>query len=258
MTSADLPAHTERAFVADADGTRQTFLLLTPREPRTVETLVIALHGHGAHQEQFLTPVIYNDALGATVRLAQAENLLYATPEYRGNSWMNAAAESDVRQVIEILRRDFPVRRVILLGGSMGGTSVLIYAALNPEGIDGVVSLCPATDMAMLYRELEHGPYDFIPEALRAGYGGTPEEQPAEYARRSSRRHAGRMTMPVTIIHGAADALLSVSHSRELVAGLRAAGTPVDYTEIADGDHDSPAQYCAAALAAMLGRLVPR
>lgn len=49
-----------------------------------------------------MTPGIFDDALGETVRLSQAENLLYVAPEYRGNSWMNAAAESDVRQIIRL------------------------------------------------------------------------------------------------------------------------------------------------------------
>jgi poly(3-hydroxybutyrate) depolymerase len=73
-------------------------VLLPPRDPATVETLVVALHGHGSHQEQFLTPSIFGDALGAAVRLAQAENLLYVAPEYRGNSWMNASARWRARK----------------------------------------------------------------------------------------------------------------------------------------------------------------
>ncbi len=245
----------ERDFIADFDGTRQTFLLLPPCDPQRVETLVVALHGHGSHQEQFMTPEIYDDALGQAVRFAQAENLLYVTPEYRGNSWMNAAATADIRQLIALLRVEFPVRRVVLVGGSMGGTSVLTFAALHPEGIDGVVSLCPATDIAALFHELTGGPWAFIASAIRESYGGTPEDCPAEYALRSSLHHAERLTMPIILVHGDADQVLHVRHVRELVARLHALGAPLDYTELPNGDHDAPVAHLTDALGEIIHRI---
>lgn len=49
---------------------------------------------------------------------------------------------------------------------------------------------------------------------------------------------AEHITAPLLLMHGAADEVIPVSHSRELADRLRAAGAPVDYIELADAGHD--------------------
>ena len=44
-------------------------------------------------------------------------------------------------QIIAETRRLYAVGRVIVSGGSMGGTSALAFAALHPELVDGVVAM---------------------------------------------------------------------------------------------------------------------
>jgi len=247
--------YTERRFIAQIDGSEQTYLLLLPARLEQADTLVVAFHGHGSHQEQFMTPGIYWDTFGQLTRLMQERNIIYAALEYRGNSWMGPAAEADTQQVIAELRTEFSPQHVLLVGGSMGGTSVLIYAALNPAGLDGVLSLCPATDMEEFYHESLAGPLPALAEAFQSSYGGSPQEVPQAYHLRSSRRHPECLTMPLTIIHGDADALVSVNHSRALVQRLNEIGAPVRYVEIPGGDHDSPVPMTAEEVAALLNRL---
>ncbi len=230
----------ERQFIARVDGSVQTYLLLLPPRGAMADTLVVAFHGHGSHQQQFMTPDIYGDAFGELIRLLQQRNIIYAAPEYRGNSWMGPLAEADTRQMLAALREEFSPRRVLLLGGSMGGTSVLIYAALHPEGLDGVLSLCPATDLEEFYHQALNGPRPEPAQAIRTSYGGSPDETPREYHRRSSRRHAADLTMPLTLVHGEADMLVPVAHSRGLAKRLADFGAPVRYVEIPGGDHDAP------------------
>ena len=43
--------------------------------------------------------------------------------------------------------------------------------------------------------------------------------------------------LPVWVFHGALDASVPVARSREMVAALRAAGSPVKYTEYPDVSH---------------------
>lgn len=246
---------TEQRFVADYDNTLQSYLELLPPMVADIDTAVIAFHGHGSHREQFMTPGIYDDAFTPVMQLLCERNIVYIAPEYRGNSWMNAAAVSDCRQIICSLRAAYGVKHIVLIGGSMGGTSVLIYAALHPEGISGVLAACPATDMAELYDELQGSRWDAIAQTIAAQYGGIPELNPAEYSRRSSRRHVENLKMPISIIHGNSDALISVNHSRIMVQRLRELGSPVIYREITDGDHDAPVQFFAEELAALLDRI---
>jgi hypothetical protein len=62
--------------------------------------------------------------------------------------------------------------------------------------------------------------------------------------------------MPVYLAHGTADNLIPVAESRQLVGRL--AGKPdLFYTEIPDGDHDSPLPLVPDSLAWMMKRLDP-
>ncbi len=246
---------TERHFIAQVDGSVQTYLLLLPPRVETADTLVVAFHGHGAQQDQFMTADIYGDAFGKVICLLQQRNIIYAALEYRGNSWMGPLAEADTRQVLAELREEFSPRRVLLLGASMGGSSVLCYAALNPGGLDGVLAMCPATDLEEFFHQALAGPLPELAQAIQASYGGRPEDVPHQYHRRSSRRHAEQLTMPLTLVHGDADALISVSHSRTLVQRLAALGAAVRYVEIPEGDHDSPVQMAAQEVALLLDLL---
>ncbi|MFM8930782.1 MAG: alpha/beta fold hydrolase, partial [Gemmataceae bacterium] len=56
-------------------------------------------------------------------------------------SWMGPAAEADIVQILRDLRKQYSVQKILLSGGSMGGTGALTFAALHPDLIDGVVSL---------------------------------------------------------------------------------------------------------------------
>ena len=79
-----------------------------------------------------------------------------------------------------------------------------------------------------------------FPDHFLQSYGGPPEKIPAVYRERSSRYHAASFAkLPVVIVHGSADAIIPVNHSRILVEQLRAMKKPVFYVEIKDGDHDS-------------------
>jgi pimeloyl-ACP methyl ester carboxylesterase len=245
----------QESIYSRIDETRQTYLQQVPRDRATVNTLLIGLHGHGSHQEQLMTPGIYHNALGRMMEIAWQRNVLYVTPEYRGNSWMNAAAEADITQLIATLRTMYRLTRVVLIGGSMGGTSALIYAALRPAMVDGVIAACPATDMELAYHEFRQGPLPEIADAIRASYGSAPDDHDGEFHRRSTRRHATLLSMPITLLHGDADALIDIEHSRALDRRLRAIGAPVTYTEIPGGDHDAPVQLMPDALNAMLDRL---
>ena len=60
----------------------------------------------------------------ATRDVAAHHGLLMVNPDYRATtSWMGPAAEADMLQLIDIIRSDYPIDTVILLGGSMGATS---------------------------------------------------------------------------------------------------------------------------------------
>jgi len=230
-----------RHFTSDLDGFEDRYIIEYPAEEPS-GPLVVYLHGGLSHAEQGFCDE-YDWCFRRLRNEVMRRSGVYVSPEYRGNSWMSAAAEADVGQLIREIKAEFGLERVVLTGGSMGGASALIYASHRPETVDGVVALCPATDMKALWTDLaaRHEPmFELLAGSIAEAYGGTPDDAPEEYAYRSSIDRLDRLTMPIVIRHGDADDLLPIWHSRWLVAALRKQATPVLYDEIPAGGHDSP------------------
>lgn len=229
------PGIREEGLISPVDGTRQTWLALElgHPSPESAPLLAVYLHGALSHQEQGMTAGIYHNAFGRLVKWLQRRSSVYLCPEYRGNSWMGPAAERDVVEILCRARARWRPARTLLIGGSMGGTSALIFAARHPEMLDGVLAFCPATDPAEMFAR--------FPDHFREGYGGSPEEAPEVYRERTTRFAAERLArLPLAIVHGSADAVVPIHHSRRLVAELRRQGACFRYEEIPGGDHDSP------------------
>lgn len=235
-------------FVSSVDQTTQTYLLDLPEG--VAAGLLVYLHGATNHQEQGMTEGIYHDSFGFLRRWVRAHSWAYLCPEYRGDSWMNAAAEGDLDWLIEDVCRRAGTHEVLLMGGSMGGTAALIYACRHPRQLAGVLALCPATDMVDRHKLAP------LRAGIEAAYGGDPQTRPVVYQERSSIHHAAALaSLPVFIAHGQADQTIPVRHSRDMTAELERLGGSVRYVEIPGGDHDAPARptYIAQGLAWLAG-----
>lgn len=222
-------------FRSTLDGSQQTYLIVEsqPTESKEPPLLVLYLHGALSHQEQGMTAGIYDNFFGRWWNWLKQRNVVYVCPEYRGNSWMGSAAEADVVELIRLMRERYHPNKVILTGGSMGGTSTLIFASRHPDMLDGVLALCPATDTAEMFAR--------FPDHFLQSYGGPPDKLPAVYRERSSRYHAEALAqLPLVIAHGTADAMIPIHHARLLVEQLQARNARLKYIEVKDGDHDSP------------------
>ncbi|MBI5726096.1 MAG: alpha/beta fold hydrolase [Planctomycetes bacterium] len=235
----------EEQFVSPADQSIQTYLIAeSPNASLPVPLLAFYLHGGLNHQEQGMTAGIYNNFFGRAWNELAKRRAVYVCPEYRGNSWMGPAAEADILHIIRSLRKRCCPQKVVLMGGSMGGTSALIFASRHPAKLDAAMALCPATDMAELFRDLavsENPDLRKLADDWSQSYGGTPEQAPAVYRERSSRYNADKLAgLPLVIVHGSADSVISVRHSRLLVEELKKRYARLLYHEIDGGDHDSP------------------
>jgi dipeptidyl aminopeptidase/acylaminoacyl peptidase len=67
--------------------------------------------------------------------------------------------------------------------------------------------------------------------------GGTPEEAPQEYRKRSALYQARRITCPVLVIHGMDDPIVPVEQAYLLKDELAGAGIPCESLIIPDATH---------------------
>ncbi len=203
----------DRAFLAEIDGSEQKYVIVTPEGfvPDVAVTLLIALHGHGSDRWQFVRQE--RDECRAVRDVAAHRGLLLVSPDYRATtSWMGPQAEADVVQIIRTLKERYQVDRVILCGGSMGGTGALTFTALHPGLIDGVVSLNGTANLVEYERFLD---------AIAASFGGGKEQVPNEYRKRSAEFFPEQFTMPIAATTGGADDIVPPASVLRLLDSLR-------------------------------------
>lgn len=216
------------AFTARCDQTEQRYLLIRPPGDPPRDALM-ALHGHGSDRHQFVEDP--RDECRAAREVAARHGMLFVSPDYRAKtSWMGPKAEADLVQIIEDLRDKEGIRRVFLCGGSMGGTGALTFAALHPELLAGVASMNGTANL------VEYGNFQ---EAIAESYGGTKQQIPEEYRKRSAEFFPERFTMPVGITAGGKDDLVPPESVLRLGEKLKALGRDVLLIFREDGGHET-------------------
>ncbi len=111
-------------------------------------------------------------------------------------------------------------RFFVPIGGSSGGTAVLLVMAEYPELCAGGISLYPVSDFVDLSKSthrLERCYNDFLIGPL--------SEFEDRYEVRSPLNNASKISAPVLIMHGERDKVVPVSQSRRLVEILEGIGT---------------------------------
>ena len=203
-------------FRAKADGSMQRYVeLLPPGFNAAVQhDVLLAFHGHGSDRWQFIRDG-RGECKGAR-EMAARFGMIFVSPDYRAKtSWMGPLAEADTVQLIAELRQRHKVGRVFLVGGSMGRTAVLTFAALHPELVAGVCSLNGTAN---------HVEYDKFQDAIAASFGGTKAQAPEEYKKRSAELWPEKFTMPVSFTTGGRDTLVPPQSVLRLAEKLKQAG----------------------------------
>ena len=202
-TTSQLAAAQELTFTSKLDGAVEKYIQRLPPDfdASRPHDVLIALHGHGADRQQYATD--NRDECRGTRDVAANHGLIFIAPDYRGNSWMGPAAEADMVQLIAELKQKHKVRRIFITGGSMGGTAALIFTARHPQLIAGVASLNAIASL-MEYQNDFAG----ITAAIQQAYGGTVQQVPDEYRRRSPLLTPEQFTMPVAIVVSGNDTIV--------------------------------------------------
>lgn len=200
-------------FISKTDRTAQYYVEILPEgfDKERRYDLLIGLHGHGADRWQFVKE--NRGECLAFRTFAEDHGMIAISPDYRAKtSWMGPAAENDLLQILSDVRKQYRISRVFLVGGSMGGTSALTFAALHPDLLDGVVAL---------NGHVNHLEYSHFQDAIAASFGGNKSVIPEEYKRRSAEYWPERLTMPLAFTVGMADTLVPPASVIRLVNVLR-------------------------------------
>jgi dipeptidyl aminopeptidase/acylaminoacyl peptidase len=121
-------------------------------------------------------------------------------------------------------------RRMVPIGASAGGLTVLLLLANHPELCAAGVDLYGVTDLF----DLDETTHRFEAHYLRSIVGELPAAA-SRYRARSPITVASGIAAPLLVLQGAADNVVPRSQSDSLVAAVRAGGGTVEY-QVYDGE----------------------
>jgi esterase/lipase len=236
----------DRSFTASIDSSTQYYWLDMPNSFNSSKTypMIIFLHGYTGNR----TDYIGSEANLSYFRtLARAQGWIVVAPDYRGNSFMNSTARSDISDIIRDMNSSFSINssRIHMIGMSMGGGATLTYAKHNPFVIASICDMSGITNFTQFYNEtilnitqfaidigLLPTPYENFRQVLNASFGGTPQEVPEVYNNYSALGYESLFSdLPIMILHQKNDSAINVTQSRNFNASLVASGNIVNYTE---------------------------
>jgi pimeloyl-ACP methyl ester carboxylesterase len=235
-------------FKAKLDKSEQQYVLMLPEpfDAKAEHHVLIALHGHGSNRWQYVRES--RGECKAPRDLAARYGMLYVSPDYRAaTSWMGPAAEADLVQLIALIRKEYRVGKIILVGGSMGGASVLTFTALHPELVAGVCAQNPLAN---------HVEYANFQDAIAASFGGDKKTAPKEYRKRSAEFHPEAFTMPLAVTTGGKDTSVPPQSVLRLVEAVKRKNPDVLLIHRENGGHATNYEDTAEALDFVIRRVL--
>ncbi len=173
--------------------------------------------------------------MGFIVLATQYRNWDWGLSEESGKDEMGGGDVRDVTALIDLAEKfTFTNKKIYMFGGSRGATEAYIVLSRDNR-INAAVAIAGPTDLIKAYNERE----DMMP-VLTKMIGGTPEEVPEEYKKRSAIYWADKINTPLLIAHGTEDKNVLVHHSVDLYDKMKALGKDVELRIHEGEDHYMP------------------
>ena len=245
---ADQP--TDVSFIANHDQTEQRYVIVLPDKyvSNKPHDVLICLHGHGSDRWQYIQQD--RGETRAARDFARLNRMIFVSPDYRAKtSWMGPAAETDLIQIIDGIKKQYPVKKIILSGASMGGTSALSFAVLHPDLVDAIVAL---------NGHANHIDFPNFQEAIQSSFGGTKTEIPEEYRKRSAEFFPERLTMPIAMTAGGKDTVVPPDSVVRLSKEVKKYNPFVYFDFKEDRGHETDYESSLAAYSSVFKSLAPK
>ena len=229
--------------VRSADGLDIESYLTLPSTGEAPHPLVVMPHGGpiGMADRRSFSP---------DVQLLAHRGFAVLRVNYRGSSNAGKAfrtagegqwgrqIEEDVEQALDHALAHFPLDRgrVALLGASYGGYSTLMELIRRPERFRCGVAVSAPTDLPLLFSSSDWNHSAVSVQRMKhvVGDPATSMEALRQY---SPDYQYARLTRPVLLIHGTADARVSLEHAWRLYNLLANAGREPAWLPLPGGDH---------------------
>ncbi len=214
----------EEAYYSDIDGSPQPYIYYIPkRKPAGKYGLFVFLHGYVGYLDKVnWIEFMYSDKLNT---LAEELGVIPVLPFGRSNTEFMGVGEVDVLDAIAEMKKHYPIdaARVVLSGGSMGGSGAYTIACHYPQLFAGMAPIA--------------GRYSYYvwKEIDRQRYVGFKRIQTdIDYAQALAQN---LYNVPAFIFHGKQDYLVKPAQSRGMSKLLKSLGQSVEYKEFDQGDH---------------------
>ena len=245
-----------RKFASLADGQEDWYALMPPTiSGRMDNTLVVYLHGMGStYLEPFTCPE--GQPIAQAIAMRYPDVCLLSCNYRKEASWGTDLAMSDITQNIREVMQQYPIKRIVLMGTSMGGCTVLTYATQAPsdikEKLAGIVSVEGAGSLKALYEMSEN---DSVKAAIAGSLGGTYSQVPAVYERKSFLPNINGLpkSVHVAIVSAKADHIVPPPLQEQIRDALDAGHYPAKMISIEAGHGAPPAPIYVQALEFALG-----
>ena len=217
-----LGGHFESIIFPGENGQNVNAELMIPDNVQANAPLLMLFHGwRGVPTETFFTD--YTPA-------AIENGWIIASPQQRGQNLLGPGgqplasrrSQHDAIKLVDYMQTHYHTdpARTYVGGFSMGGMMAGVLAAKYPDVFAAAVTHMAITDLRDWYYEAgEYRQMQIITET-----GGTPQEVPFEYDRRSPKELASNLSnTPIAVVHGISDTVVLPRHAQDFYDAILAA-----------------------------------
>lgn len=168
-----------------------------------------------------------------TAKISAGTNRIVIASQYRKNDEFGGEDLKDVIKLIDFCESfDFADMKDFTVAGISRGGMMTYMAARSDNRIKRIISISGVSDLSQAYNNR-----DDMKEILNNFIGGSPEELPEEYEKRSAICWYDEINVPTLIIHSTGDKQVSYSQAENMYNALLANDTNVQMKTYNDSTH---------------------